>query len=176
MAEVLRVLGIDPGSRITGYGVVDLHGNKIRHVASGTVSPSPKQDMTERLKIIHEGFVEVIAEYQPTVGAIESIFAAKNVQSALKLGQARGVLLLAMAQAGLSVTEFAPTHVKRAVVGVGRADKGQVQHMIKMLLGLPKMASQDASDALAVAICRCHHRELSAWPMAQAKQRVARGR
>ena len=174
MAEQMRVLGIDPGSRITGYGIVDLHGNKIRYVASGTVTSSSSAPMADRLQVIHAGLVEVIQRYQPTVAAIETIFAAKNVQSSLKLGQARGVLLLAVAQSGLSATEFAPTRVKKAVVGVGRADKGQVQQMVKILLGLPKVASQDASDALAVAICRCQHRDLpAAWPPAAAKAGIS---
>lgn len=149
----MRVLGIDPGSRITGYGIVDQQGNKLVHVDNGAIFTDSAADFPGRLKKIFDGLSEVIVIYQPDQVAVENIFFASNAQSALKLGQARGAAIVAAVHAGLPVAEYTALQVKQAVVGQGRAEKGQVQKMLKALLGLPEIAQADASDALAVAIC-----------------------
>jgi crossover junction endodeoxyribonuclease RuvC len=149
----MRVLGIDPGSRITGYGIVDQNGNKLVHVDNGAIFTDKSPDFAGRLKKIFDGLSEVIEQYRPDEVAIENIFFSTNVQSALKLGQARGAAIVAAVHAGLPVAEYSALQVKQAVVGQGRAEKGQVQKMLKALLGLPETAQADASDALAVAVC-----------------------
>jgi crossover junction endodeoxyribonuclease RuvC len=157
----VRVLGIDPGSRFTGFGVVDKEGNRLRHVANGViVAHKGDPPFEERLVRIHAGLTEVIALHEPTVVAVEGIFHYKNALSALKLGHARGVALLTSRLAGLEVHEYKPTVVKQAVVGTGRADKQQVLRMICLLLGIPEPTNHDASDALAVAICHCQRRHI----------------
>lgn len=149
----MRVLGIDPGSRITGYGLVDQTGNKLVHVDNGAIFTDSADDFPGRLKRIFDGLSEVIAQYKPDEVAIENIFFSTNVQSALKLGQARGAAIVAAVHANLPVAEYSALQVKQAVVGQGRAEKSQVQKMLKALLGLPEIAQADASDALAVAVC-----------------------
>ena len=156
----MRVLGIDPGSRITGYGIVDQLGHRLVHVDNGAIFTDKAEDFSGRLKRIFDGLSEVIAEYRPDEVAVENIFFSTNVQSALKLGQARGAAIVAAVHAGLPVAEYTALQVKQAVVGQGRAEKGQVQKMLKVLLGLPEIAQEDASDALAVAICHINSREL----------------
>jgi len=156
----MRVLGIDPGSRITGYGIVDQLGNRLVHVDNGAIFTDKAADFAGRLKRIFDGLTEVIAEYHPDEVAVENIFFSTNVQSALKLGQARGAAIVAAVHAGLPVAEYTALQVKQAVVGQGRAEKGQVQKMLKILLGLPEIAQEDASDALAVAVCHINSREL----------------
>jgi len=152
----MRILGIDPGSRATGYGLVLCEGNRLHHIDNGVIRPPEKADLATRLLYIQQGLAAVIDRYTPECAAVEQVFVAHNVQSALKLGQARGVALLSAAQAGLEVAEYTPMQVKSAVVGYGRAAKGQVQQMVKALLNLPEIAQEDASDALAVAICHAH--------------------
>lgn len=156
----MRVLGIDPGSRITGYGLVDKQGNRLVHVDNGAIFTDKATDFAGRLKLIFNGLTEIIAEYHPDEVAVENIFFSTNVQSALKLGQARGAAIVAAVHAGLPVAEYTALQVKQAVVGQGRAEKGQVQKMLKILLGLPEIAQEDASDALAVAICHINSHEL----------------
>jgi len=152
----MRVLGIDPGSRVTGFGVVQmLRNGRIQYVASGCVRV-PIVELADRLKTIYQGIDEVIATYQPTVLAAERIFMARNADSALKLGQARGAALCAGINAGLSVNEYSATEIKSTVVGRGRADKRQVQHMVRALLNLDRAPPADAADALACAICHVH--------------------
>lgn len=151
----MRILGIDPGSRITGYGVVEHHSGRLRHIAHGTIVTG-EGDLAQRLRRIHDGLAAVIADTAPAAVAVEDIYVASNARSALKLGQARGVALLAGVLAGLPVFEYTAMQVKSAVVGYGRADKAQVQQMVKTLLALPAAAVTDASDALAVAICHGH--------------------
>jgi crossover junction endodeoxyribonuclease RuvC len=158
----MRVLGIDPGSRITGYGIVEQQGNRLVHVDNGAIFTDKALDFAGRLKLIFEGLSAVIAEYRPEQVAVENIFFSTNVQSALKLGQARGAAIVAAAHAGLPVAEYTALQVKQAVVGQGRAEKGQVQKMLKALLGLPEIAQADASDALAVAVCHINSHELLA--------------
>ncbi|MBP1752820.1 MAG: crossover junction endodeoxyribonuclease RuvC [Geobacteraceae bacterium] len=152
----MRVLGIDPGSRITGYGVIDSQGNRLAHVDNGAIFTDAGKDFPARLQKIYRGLTEIIELYKPEAVAVENIFFAKNVQSALKLGQARGVAIVAGVNAGLPVFEYSALQVKQAVVGHGKSAKEQVQQMLKVLLCLPEVAQEDASDALAVAVCHAH--------------------
>ena len=153
----MRVLGIDSGSRATGYGVIDIDGAECVFVDCGVIRVKPADALSLRLRVIHERVVEVIQELRPDAAAIESVFHSANVQSALKLGHARGVCIHAAAAANLPVYEYSPAEVKCAVTGYGRAEKPQVQQMVRALLKLVDWPnSYDASDALAVAICHAH--------------------
>lgn len=153
----MRVLGIDPGSRITGFGVVQvLRNGKLQYITSGCIR-TPAGALAERLKAIYDGVIEIIASYQPTVFAAERVFLARNADSALKLGQARGAAICAGVNRGLIVNEYSATEIKSAIVGRGRADKQQIQHMVRVLLELDGTPSTDAADALACAICHAHH-------------------
>ncbi len=153
----MRVLGIDPGSRITGFGVVQvLRNGRIEYIASGCVRVA-QGNLADKLKAVYDGVSQVIMTYQPTVMAIEKVFMARNADSALKLGQARGAAILAGANQALPVAEYTALQIKRAAVGKGHADKQQVQHMIKALLRLDAAPQADAADALACAICHAHH-------------------
>ena len=158
MATV-RLLGIDPGSRVTGYGILDMDGPRSRYVASGCIQTDSARPLPERLKTIFEGVARVIREYQPVEVAAEQVFMHRNPDSALKLGQARGVALCAVVMAGLPVSEYAPRAIKQAVVGGGAAEKAQVQRMVALLLNLSELPPTDAADALAVAICHGHTRQ-----------------
>lgn len=151
-----RILGIDPGSRITGYGVIEIDRGRLRFVACGTIKTSQKSPFAHRLNEIFEGINEVIQLHLPAVAAVEDVFLATNPSSALKLGHARGAAVVAAMQNGLSVFDYSPRQVKLAVVGYGQAEKGQVQHMIRALLGLAGPPSADAADALAVAVCHAN--------------------
>lgn len=157
----MLILGIDPGSRLTGYGLIEGSGNRLRHIDNGVIATSSKDPLPQRLKIIHDGVAALIAEFQPAAMAIESVFLAKNAQSALKLGHARASAIIAGVNAGLPVAEYSALQVKSAVVGYGKAAKTQVQQMVKVLLNLPEIAQEDAADALAVAICHFHSRPLN---------------
>ncbi len=148
----MRVLGIDPGSRRTGWGVVQLEGTRLLHVGAGTIAVPEKLALEKRLQLIHAGLEQVIAEHSPDVVAVEEIFFAKYANAALKLGHARGIALLVAAQSDLEVHEYPPAIVKRTVVGRGAADKVQVTRLITALLGLKTAPEEDAADALAVAI------------------------
>ena len=148
----MRVLGIDPGSRRTGWGVVQLEGTRLRHIAAGTISVSGSLALPTRLRTIHEGLVEVIAAHQPEAVAVEEIFFAKHANAALKLGHARGVALLVAAESEIAVHEYPPAIVKRTVVGRGAADQVRVGRLVTALLGLRATPQEDAADALAVAI------------------------
>lgn len=154
----VRILGIDPGSRITGYGIVDFHSNSVRHVASGCIRAG-HTELATRLKAIFDGISALVDEVAPTELAIEQVFLHRNAASALKLGQARGAALMAGVTRGLALYEYSPNQVKQAVTGRGHASKDQVQHMIKMLLCLREIPASDAADALAVAICHGHTRQ-----------------
>jgi crossover junction endodeoxyribonuclease RuvC len=153
-----RILGIDPGSRITGYGVVETTPRGIRYVASGCIRVKA-EEFPERLKQIFDGVTEVIALYQPGQMAIEQVFMHKNADSALKLGQARGAAICASMNQQLPVFEYAARQVKQALVGKGSAEKHQVQHMVKILLSIQGEMQIDASDALAIGLCHCHYQE-----------------
>lgn len=166
----VRVLGLDPGLRNTGWGVIDTDGNRLRAVADGVVHSDASRPLSERLNQLFEGIAEVIATWEPDEAAIEETFVNKNPHSTLKLGQARGVVMLAPARSGLAVAEYAPTLIKKAVVGTGTAAKDQVGLMIRTLLPGCLAASPDAADALAVAICHAHHR-ITAATLARALAR-----
>ncbi len=150
-----RILGIDPGSRVTGYGIVDSDGVRSRHVASGCIRLGA-EEMAQRLGLIFSEVGALVQRYGPNELAIEQVFVAKNAASALKLGQARGAAICAAVSAGLRVSEYAPRAIKQAVVGTGRAEKTQVQHMVRLILGLSSEPPADAADALAVAITHAH--------------------
>jgi crossover junction endodeoxyribonuclease RuvC len=153
----MRLIGLDPGLRLTGWGVIDVDGNRLRHVAHGVIKVSIEGSLAARLYELFEAIVAVVAEQQPTEAAVEETFVNVNPGSTLKLGQARGVVLLAPARAGLPVFEYAANLVKKSVVGSGHADKRQIAMMVGRLLpGVD--ATADAADALAVAICHAHHR------------------
>jgi len=167
----VRVFGIDPGSERTGYGCVESDGSRHRIVACGAIANAASVSFPDRLLAIHAGLTSLLAECRPDSVAIENLFFAVNVRSALKLGHARGVAMLAAVEAGLPIVEYTPAEIKRAVVGYGRAEKTQVQHMVKLLLRLPAVPSpHDAADALAVAICHLHaHRAGVPVPVARGK-------
>lgn len=152
------ILGIDPGSRITGYGVIRDTGRGCEYVASGCIRTGTGE-LPERLNAVFAGVSEIIQTYQPETMGIEQVFMARNADSALKLGQARGAAIVAGAQAGLAVSEYSATQVKSAIAGSGRAAKEQVQMMVMHLLKLTKKPQIDASDALAIALCHAHHRQ-----------------
>ncbi|QYJ99931.1 crossover junction endodeoxyribonuclease RuvC [Shewanella psychrotolerans] len=149
------ILGVDPGSRITGYGVIKCQGRQQIYLGSGCIR-TQADDLPSRLKIIFDGISEIIRQYQPDEFAIERVFMAKNADSALKLGQARGAAIVAATNADLPVAEYSATQIKSAVVGTGRAQKSQVQHMIQQILKLPAAPQADAADALGVAVCHFH--------------------
>ena len=152
----MRVIGIDPGLRRTGWGIVDLEGGRPAHVANG-VCKGDGADLAERLLAIFEGLAAVIARFAPATAAVEKTFVNKDAAGTLKLGQARGIALLVPARAGLAVAEYAPNEVKKVVVGVGHADKGQVAHMVRMQLPGAALEGPDSTDALAIALCHAHH-------------------
>ena len=158
MKSEIRVLGIDTSLRSTGIGVVEMRGNKMVAVEYGVIKTPSKRLHSECLIRLNQGIADVVARTKPAVAAIEGIFFCKNVKTALILGEARGVVINACAMQGLKVYEYAPRKVKQAVVGYGAADKGQVQKMVTRLLGLDKEPQEDASDALAIAICHLHNR------------------
>ena len=151
-----RIIGIDPGSRITGYGVIDADRGHLQFIACGVVKTTTKYPFSYRLNEIFDGINEVVQVHGPAVAAIEDVFLATNPRSALKLGHARGAAVVAAMQNGLTVFDYSPRAVKQAVVGYGQADKKQVQHMVCVLLGLSGSPSADAADALAVAICHAN--------------------
>lgn len=158
---VMRILGIDPGSRVTGYGVIEIDGNRLRHIDNGIIATNPDAPLSARLKTIYDGMIEVIARHQPEAVAIEQIFLARNPQAALVLGHARGTAMVAAVNAGLAVHEYTALQVKCAVVGYGRAEKTQMQQMVKVILNLPAIAREDAADALGVAVCHAHSHSLN---------------
>lgn len=151
-----RVIGIDPGLRNLGWGVIDVDGNRLTHVANG-VCVSVGTELAQRLLSLHTQLSEIVRRYAPATAAVEQTFVNKDGAGTLKLGQARGIAMLVPAQAGLSVGEYAPNTVKKTVVGVGHAEKQQVLHMVKLQLPGAEIAGPDAADALAIAICHAHH-------------------
>ena len=149
----MKILGIDPGSVVKGYGVIETQGSKLIHLDNGGVYPTIQQKFSERLPQIYDKIEQLIHQFQPDMAAVENVFYGKNVQSMLKLGQARGAAVLAVLKSKVPLFEYSPTQVKMAVTGFGQASKEQVQKMVKLLLHLQDVAMKDASDALAVAIC-----------------------
>lgn len=174
------ILGIDPGLRTTGFGVIEKHGNKLRYIASGTVKTGSEGELPPRLKIILQGVSEIVGTYQPDCAAIEKVFVNVNPQSTLLLGQARGAAICALVHADLSVAEYTALQVKQAVTGHGKAAKEQVQDMVSRLLSLPGLPGTDAADALGVAICHANSLDALAMLGALAPQlqglRMKRGR
>lgn len=152
----MRILGIDPGLRNMGWGVIEAQGSRLSHVANG-ICHSSGADLAWRLNSLHEQLTDVLARYAPDQAAIEQTFVNKDAVATLKLGQARGIALLVPAQAGIPIGEYAPNKVKKTVVGVGHAEKHQVEHMVKLQLPGVKIAGADAADALAIAICHAHY-------------------
>ena len=152
-----RILGLDPGSRITGYGLIDMSGADVKFVSCGVIKTNTRQDFPLRLKEIYDGIDEVISIHKPQMAAVENIFFANNPKSALKLGQARGAIIIAAMNHHLPLSEYTAKQVKQAVAGYGQAAKTQVQHMVRILLGLNAQPGEDASDALAVALCLANH-------------------
>jgi crossover junction endodeoxyribonuclease RuvC len=158
MSDPIRILGIDPGLRRTGWGIIDVAGNRLSFVACGSVETNERAPLAVRLVAIHDGLESIIDEFRPHESAVEATFVNKDAASALKLGQARGVALLVPGRAGLGVAEYAPNVVKKSIVGAGHGDKAQVRMMIGVLLPRADPASDDAADALAVAVTHAHHR------------------
>ena len=161
MTQPTRILGIDPGLRITGWGVIDLLGSSFIHIGHGVLTSSDKDPLSTRLNSLYTQLTDIIHHLAPHEAAVEEIFVNKNPMSALKLGVARGIALLAPAQAGLVVAEYAPNKIKKSVVGTGHADKDQIALMVNHFLPKSGGVTKDAADALAVAICHAHYRTLS---------------
>lgn len=159
MTHPIRILGIDPGLRRTGWGLVEATGNALRFVAAGTIKSDDKGELAARLVQLHDGLVDVLRSHAPEEAAVETTFVNKDAGATLKLGQARGVAMLVPALAGLRVAEYAPNAVKKAVIGVGHGDKAQIAMMVKVLLPKSTCDSEHAADALAIAICHAHHRQ-----------------
>ncbi len=168
--DTCRIIGIDPGLRRTGWGVVESLGNGLRFVASGTVRSDGTLDLASRLCQLHEGLTEVLHAYRPDEAAVEATFVNKDASATLKLGQARGVALLVPGLAGLKVSEYAPNAVKKSVIGVGHGDKKQIHMMVRVLMPRAEFDTDDAADALAIAICHAHNRK-----GAELRMRIAAG-
>ena len=154
----VRIIGIDPGLRHTGWGVIEAEGTRLSYVADGSVHSEADVPLATRLLQIHTRLAEILQRYGPDEAAIEETFVNKDARATLKLGQARGAAMLAPALAGISVAEYAPNVVKKSVVGAGHAEKDQMKHMVKVLLPRAELNSADSIDALAIAICHAHHR------------------
>jgi crossover junction endodeoxyribonuclease RuvC len=166
MHKTIRIIGIDPGLRRTGWGVIESLGNSLRFIESGTVTSDGDMDLASRLCQLHDGLAEIIHSFQPDEAAVEQTFVNKDAVATLKLGQARGICMLVPARAGLPVAEYAPNAVKKAVIGVGHGDKTQIQMMLKILMPKATFKGADAADALAIAICHAHNRAGAALRMA----------
>jgi len=157
--ETIRILGIDPGLRNTGWGLITICGSQLSYVANGTIRSNPKETLAQRLVHLHDGLSAIVNEWQPDEAAVEETFVNKDARATLKLGAARGIALLVPAKAGLPVGEYAPNMVKKTVVGSGHAGKEQIGAMIKILLPKAIVDSADSADALAIAICHAQHRK-----------------
>ena len=159
MGRPIRILGIDPGLRRTGWGLIDVDVNRLIYVACGSVATDSKASLAARLVEIYDGLSRVVSEFNPAEAAVEATFVNKDATATLKLGQARGIALLIPARAGLAVAEYAPNLVKKTIVGAGHSDKAQIRMMIGVLLPKADPATEDAADALAIAVCHAHHRQ-----------------
>jgi crossover junction endodeoxyribonuclease RuvC len=158
MRHPIRILGIDPGLRRTGWGLIEADGNRLIPIACGSLETSERAALGERLLAIHDGLIAVIERYAPHEAAVEQTFVNNNAVATLKLGQARGIAMLVPARAGLHVAEYAPNLVKKSIVGSGHGEKAQIRMMIGVLLPKADPQSEDAADALAIAVCHAHHR------------------
>jgi len=175
LAANIRIIGIDPGLRRTGWGIVESDGVRFRYIASGVLQSNSSLELSNRLVSIYEGLLEVVRAHRPFEAAVEETFVNRDARATLKLGQARGIAVLVPAIEGLWVSEYAPNLVKKTVTGSGHAEKGQIRAMLKVLLPLAKPQSEDEADALAIAICHANHRNskaLSARLSEQASKRV----
>lgn len=160
--KMVKIIGIDPGLQRTGWGVIKSAGNSLTYIGHGVVETNPDNSLPERLNFLHHELMKVLQQFQPNEAAVEETFVNANPASALKLGMARGVVLFTPAAFGLPVSEYSANKIKKTVVGSGHADKSQIAHMIALLLPtMPKGVKADAADALAIAICHAHHREIS---------------
>ena len=166
MRAAIRIIGIDPGLRRTGWGIVESLGSRLSFVAAGTVRSRDTEPLAERLCAIHDGLAQVLQQFMPGEAAVEATFVNRDAVATLKLGQARGVAMLVPALAGLAVAEYAPNAVKKAVVGAGHAEKGQIRMMVSLLLPRAEFDTDDSADALAIAICHAHHRGAAALRIA----------
>lgn len=172
LSDTVRIIGIDPGLRHTGWGVIGVQSNKLSFIASGTVDTDSAMPLATRLKTLHDGLFAVVREQTPDEAAVEATFVNRDGAATLKLGQARGICMLVPALAALSVAEYAPNLVKKSVVGAGHADKVQIRAMVKLLLPRAEFKTEHAADALAIAICHAHHRAMSAAALG-ARMRVS---
>ena len=168
MRDAIRIIGIDPGLRNTGWGVIDSRGSSLGFVAAGTVRSDASMDLASRLCQIYDRLSDVLHRYIPHEAAVEQTFVNKDAKATLKLGQARGIAMLAPARRGMMVAEYAPNQVKKSVIGVGHGDKNQIKMMVNMLLPKANYDSDDAADALAIAICHAHNRGVSELKVAAA--------
>ena len=159
LRQPIRILGIDPGLRRTGWGLIESDGNRLIHIACGSVETSERATLGERLVVIHDGLIAVIEKYAPHEAAVEHTFVNGNAASTLKLGQARGIAMLVPARAGLTVAEYAPNLVKKTIVGAGHCEKEQIRLMLRVLLPKADPQTHDAADALAIAVTHAHHRQ-----------------
>lgn len=173
MQNVIRIIGIDPGLRRTGWGVVDSQGSNLRFIAAGTVKSDATLSLASRLCQLHDGLEAMLHDFMPHEAAVETTFVNKDAGATLKLGQARGIALLVPAKAGLPVAEYAPNAVKKAVIGVGHGNKEQIKLMVNMLLPKATYDTDDAADALAIAICHAHHRGSMTGRLAEALARAS---
>ena len=158
MGHPIRILGIDPGLRRTGWGLIESDGNRLIHIGCGSLETSDRADLGVRLLAIHDGLLAVIEQYRPDEAAVEATFVNTNAAATLKLGQARGIAMLVPAKAGLAIAEYAPNLVKKTIVGTGHGEKAQIRMMIGVLMPKADPQSEDAADALAIAVCHAHHR------------------
>ncbi len=159
MTRAIRILGIDPGLRRTGWGIVEIAGNRLGFLGCGSVATNDKDSLAARLLTIHDGLMRILDEFRPDEAAVEQTFVNNNAAATLKLGQARGIAMVVPARAGVPVAEYAPNLVKKSIVGAGHGDKAQVRMMIGVLLPKADPASDDAADALAIAVTHAHHRQ-----------------
>ena len=166
MNRAIRILGIDPGLRRTGWGLIGCEGNRLMYVACGSVETNEKMALAERLVTIHDGLKRIVEEFRPDEAAVEATFVNRDAAATLKLGQARGIALLVPAKAGVIVAEYAPNLVKKTIVGAGHAEKAQIRLMVGVLLPKADPQSEDAADALAIAVCHAHHRRSAALRLA----------
>jgi crossover junction endodeoxyribonuclease RuvC len=166
MRQAIRIVGIDPGLRRTGWGVIECAGNRLIFIGCGSVETSEHVQLAQRLVVIHDGLARVIEEFRPDEAAVEATFVNKDASATLKLGQARGIAMLIPARAGVPVAEYAPNLVKKTIVGAGHSEKAQIRMMIGVLLPKADPATDDAADALAIAVTHAHHRTSAIWKAA----------
>jgi crossover junction endodeoxyribonuclease RuvC len=169
MGQTIRILGIDPGLRRTGWGMIACEGNRLIYLACGTVETNEKLSLAERLVTIHDGLTRIVDEFHPDEAAVEATFVNRDAAATLKLGQARGIAMLVPAKAGVMVAEYAPNLVKKTIVGAGHAEKAQIRVMIGVLLPKADPQSEDAADALAIAVTHAHHRQGAALKAAMVR-------